>query len=69
MTSASNRNTGPTGSDTGWPLMRITLPTPSSPNRAGLSARNAPYRIRNVTAAKPAKTKAWMLSDFQKTSA
>ncbi len=69
MTSASKRSIGPTGSDTGWPLMTITLPIPRSPNRGGLSARNAPYRMRNVSAAKAVKTKAWILRDFQKTSA
>ena len=46
MTSASKRSTGPTGSDTGWPLMTITLPNPRSPNRGGFSARNAPYRMQ-----------------------
>ena len=39
---AMARSTGPTGTVTGRPLMKMTPPEPSSPNVAGFSARNAP---------------------------
>ena len=65
--SATSLITGSTGSLIGWPLIRIGRPA-SSPSRAGFSARNEPYRMRNVTTAKPRKTAARRLSVVQKTS-
>ena len=63
-----SRNTGSTGSLIGWPLMTIVAPLARSPREAGLSARNDPYRTKNVTAANPVKTAACRFSVFQKTS-
>ena len=60
------RRTGSTGRRNGWPLIRNGLE--SSASRAGLSARNEPYRMRNVTTENPLKTTLCTFSVVQKTS-
>ena len=66
--SATRRMTGSTGSFIGWPLIRIGSPA-SSPSLGGFSARNAPYRIRNVATAKKVNVWPWSRRLVQNTSA
>src|SRR6202044_106695 len=54
--SAITRRTGSTGSFTGRPPMRIVWPLGKSERCTRFRARNEPYRIRNVAAAKVANT-------------
>ena len=62
------RTTGSTGSWIGCPLIIIGRRA-SSPSRAGLKARNAPYTTPIVARKNPVKTVACRFSVFQKTAA
>src|SRR6476660_9139640 len=66
-TETANERTGPIGSVTGRPSMRM-LPPNRSPKPGGFNPWNAPMRSANVATPAAVNTAPWIFSVFQKTS-